>query len=389
MALSAKRDRWRTTNSYVVTNAQCSGAGAYDVVLSNYLGSVTSSVAQLTVVAPPQLTVPLTNQNVLAGDSPTFVVVATNQCGGGFGYQWQLNGSTIAEATTNSYTRTNAQPADSGAYSVIVSTLAGIITNTAILTVTLPLQANYSAGPTNGYAPLTVFFTNLSTSATSYLWDFGDGNTTILVNPSNVYTNPGIYTVSLSAISGSGTNTLIRTNYIIVLSPPELVVSPALIDFGLIATGTTAQANLVVSNAGSAVLNGLATIGSGPFAVVSGSPFHLNPAQSANVSVSFSPAASGSYSNVVAFSSNRGDATNSLVGHAINAPVIIQPWLSGDNFVLSFSTTTGFNYVVQFKNLLNDPAWQSLQTFPGDGTVKTVSNSVSSASQRLYRLSVQ
>src|SRR6185436_13059103 len=38
----------------------------------------------------------------------------------------------------------------------------------------VPLAA-FSAGPTNGLAPLAVSFTNLSTGATSYSWNFGDG----------------------------------------------------------------------------------------------------------------------------------------------------------------------------------------------------------------------
>ncbi|MCF8379576.1 MAG: DUF2271 domain-containing protein [Bacteroidales bacterium] len=46
---------------------------------------------------------------------------------------------------------------------------------------------------------LTVNFTNNSTNATSYLWDFGDGNTSIENNPSHTYAAPGSYSVSLTA----------------------------------------------------------------------------------------------------------------------------------------------------------------------------------------------
>src|SRR5690606_16182705 len=42
-------------------------------------------------------------------------------------------------------------------------------------------------------------FTNLSEQATSYLWDFGDGNTSTLENPTHNYTTAGTYTVNLTA----------------------------------------------------------------------------------------------------------------------------------------------------------------------------------------------
>jgi PKD repeat protein len=47
-----------------------------------------------------------------------------------------------------------------------------------------------------GYAPLTVLFTDSSTGTiTQHLWDFGDGNTSTEQNPEHVYSNPGFYFV--------------------------------------------------------------------------------------------------------------------------------------------------------------------------------------------------
>lgn len=48
---------------------------------------------------------------------------------------------------------------------------------------------------------LTVTFNNTSTSATSYLWDFGDGSTSTAKNPVHTYASEGSYTVKLSAIN--------------------------------------------------------------------------------------------------------------------------------------------------------------------------------------------
>src|SRR6185503_7957658 len=44
-----------TASSYTRTNAQCAHAGSYQVVVANSLGSTTSSVAILSVVAPPSI----------------------------------------------------------------------------------------------------------------------------------------------------------------------------------------------------------------------------------------------------------------------------------------------------------------------------------------------
>jgi uncharacterized repeat protein (TIGR03803 family) len=82
-----------------------------------------------------------------------------------------------------------------------------------------PPVALVTAGPTNGVAPLSVIFTNLSTGATNYAWAFGDGNVSALANPTNTYTNAGTYSVTLTAVGPGGTNQLTLTNYIVVTNP--------------------------------------------------------------------------------------------------------------------------------------------------------------------------
>ncbi|MEM8525571.1 MAG: PKD domain-containing protein [Bacteroidota bacterium] len=47
-------------------------------------------------------------------------------------------------------------------------------------------------------------FTNTSTDATSYLWDFGDGNTSTEESPTHVYETPDMYTVTLEVTSDVG-----------------------------------------------------------------------------------------------------------------------------------------------------------------------------------------
>lgn len=59
-------------------------------------------------------------------------------------------------------------------------------------------NAEFIADQTIGCAPFTVTFDNFSSASDSYLWDFGNGNTTSVVEePTITYTSPGTYTVKL------------------------------------------------------------------------------------------------------------------------------------------------------------------------------------------------
>jgi PKD repeat protein len=85
--------------------------------------------------------------------------------------------------------------------------------------------ANFSGNPTSGTAPLTVYFTDLSTNnPTSWAWDFQNNGSTDSTsqNPSFQYTSAGQYTVKLTATNAAGSDEEIKTNYITVtaLQPP-------------------------------------------------------------------------------------------------------------------------------------------------------------------------
>jgi len=68
--------------------------------------------------------------------------------------------------------------------------------------------------------PFTVAYNNLSSNATIYLWDFGDGVTSSQVNPTHVYTNYGNFTVSLIADEGvCGADTSEKSAYVIINEP--------------------------------------------------------------------------------------------------------------------------------------------------------------------------
>lgn len=89
---------------------------------------------------------------------------------------------------------------------------------------TAQLQADFSASPTTGCAPLRVSFSNLSPTGSgySYEWDFGNGSVSTASNPNTVYVNPGSYTVTLRVQYGGETVSTTKENFIVVGALPEV-----------------------------------------------------------------------------------------------------------------------------------------------------------------------
>jgi endonuclease/exonuclease/phosphatase family metal-dependent hydrolase len=123
-----------TASTYSITNIQTTNAGDYTVVVTNAFGSITSSVATLTINASPIITTNPQNQTVTVGANASFTVAANGAAP--LSYQWRFNNTNISGANATNYTRTNAQLADAGNYTVVVTNSAGSVTSAvAVLTV--------------------------------------------------------------------------------------------------------------------------------------------------------------------------------------------------------------------------------------------------------------
>jgi PKD repeat protein len=97
--------------------------------------------------------------------------------------------------------------------------------------VPLPPSAAFSGAPTSGVVPMMVTFTNLSSNATNYVWNFGDGNmlsTGSNTNVTDTYTNAGSYTVILTAYGPGGISALTNSAYIVVTTPSSTNAVPDL-----------------------------------------------------------------------------------------------------------------------------------------------------------------
>lgn len=78
-----------------------------------------------------------------------------------------------------------------------------------------PPQAVFTADPRAGQLPLAVQFTDTSIGTpTSWLWNFGDGESSDQRNPQHTYKNPGLYSVSLTVRNQYGTGQKTEAGFI-------------------------------------------------------------------------------------------------------------------------------------------------------------------------------
>ena len=96
---------------------------------------------------------------------------------------------------------------------------------------------DFTATPTTGVIPTwTCTFTDTTTnSPTTWAWDFGDGGTSTLQNPTHNYTTVGTYNVKLTASNSYGSNTMMK--YSFVVSSPVVTILPAIIQYPLSVIG--------------------------------------------------------------------------------------------------------------------------------------------------------
>ncbi|HEY6503989.1 MAG TPA: PKD domain-containing protein [Chitinophagaceae bacterium] len=142
-------------------------------------------------------------------------------------YQWDFGDGNTSAASNPVHTYI-AQ----GTYPVklVITTSTGctdsIVINNAVRVGSKPV-ADLSAAPTPVCAYQPVQFTDLSVPADEWLWNFGDAVTSALQNPSHTYIDTGYFSVTLVATNNGCGDTIVRPNYIQVLSPIARFTSAA------------------------------------------------------------------------------------------------------------------------------------------------------------------
>jgi PKD repeat protein len=163
-----------------------------------------------------------------SGNAPLEVHFTGNATGGKFpyAYSWDFNdGGTSSESNP---THTYSQAGTYLASLAVSDSLGATVGATAHVTAnTPPLQiVSCSASPTSGSIPLAVNFSVTATGGTGaygYAWNFGDGGSSTLQNPSHTYSTPGQYAGVITVTSGTQTQSC--TTSTISVTCPDLVVA--------------------------------------------------------------------------------------------------------------------------------------------------------------------
>jgi autotransporter-associated beta strand protein len=127
-------------STYIYYSNPAYVADRFNYTLSDGRGGAATGVVQIAkgIALAPSISAGPESLAVTAGQNATFTVSAAGTQP--LSYQWRFNTADIAGATASVYTRSNAQPADAGSYSVVVSNVAGaVISSNALLTVTQPI----------------------------------------------------------------------------------------------------------------------------------------------------------------------------------------------------------------------------------------------------------
>ena len=204
-------------------------------------------------------------------------------------------------------------------YTILVTNAGPGIAFSTIVTDTLPGSVVFlSATPSEGSC-----VTDGLGRVICNLQDMTNGTAatiTVVVNAPSVGVLTNIAQVNaFSPDPNPANNTAV--NFDSVVTSLNFVVTPASQNYGSVLTGTTAQLSFIVTNGSGVTLNGTATVGGAPFSIVSGSPFSVASLGSTNVVVSFAPASTASFTDLVVFATNIGNSTNQVVGAGAAVPV--------------------------------------------------------------------
>ncbi len=203
------------------------GSGTPSIEWSNNMvdgQAFTPSQTEIYVVTGTSANGCVTTDTVVVNVNPLPVISAGNPQTVCVGQQVTLSGSGAGPGGTYSWDNGVQNGIPFSVYSTQTYTLTGTDANgcvgqSQVIITGLPIpDAIFSPDVTTGAIPLTVNFTNSSTNATSYIWDFGNNNsenTNSLAATSATYSTIGVYTVWLVASNGyceDSTSTIININ---------------------------------------------------------------------------------------------------------------------------------------------------------------------------------
>lgn len=350
-----------STNYFLSINSiQPSQQGSYQVIVGNAFGSVTSAVAQVTVLVPPSITSQSANTNVPAGKTFSLFVNAAGSSP--FTYRWIFENSTIAGATNSTLTIANAQSVNEGIYRAVVANTVGSVTGAVISVRVTPSAPMIVSNPVSLTLPASsnaLFSVSAIGSPTlSYQWFFN--NAPIPGAAASQYalsgiqsSNAGNYQVVVTNSLGSVTSSVAM----LVVTPmaPYFVTQPvgASVSAGSSRTFTGlangsqpisyqwqhAGTNLPGDTLASLTINNLGLNDSGAYTLLASNTVNVSTSAVAQLTVYQNPTLLQPLTNQVVDVSN----TVMLAVNAIGSPTLAYAWqlngvpIAGTNATLTVS----------------------------------------------------
>jgi len=154
--------------------------------------------------------------NPVTGISPLSVAFQDLSAGRPSSWSWDFGDGTLSNQQNPTHVY-NLPGQHSVSLTVSNADGQSSITKTDFITVDTP-QLDFLASTTQGSPALLVDFSDLTQGPMlqSWLWDFGDGQSSTAQNPSHIYASDGAFSVSLTVSNPYGTSTLQKPYYIVV-----------------------------------------------------------------------------------------------------------------------------------------------------------------------------
>jgi PKD repeat protein len=222
------------TGSSIQTNPvhSYSDSGVYTVTLTLYGDTVTSKTRTDYIVVYETGPSADFTATPTSGPGPLEVAFTDTSVGNITTWYWSFG---------DGYTSTEQNPVHTyntgGTYYDVLLTVSGpdgIDTELKLDYITVgtpPPKAEFTADRQGGSSPVTVKFTDMSTGdITEWLWEFGDGETSVEQNPTHVYSGPdgSKFTVSLTVSGPGGNDTETKIDYIFIFYWPPHAEKPVI-----------------------------------------------------------------------------------------------------------------------------------------------------------------
>jgi hypothetical protein len=202
------------TNYFLsLTSVQPSQQGGYQVVVANSAGTITSTVANVTVLMAPSITNQSASTSVLAGQPLNLWVAASGTAPVSYG--WYFQNAVISGATSSNLMISNAQQTNEGIYQVVVTNSVGAATSAVMFVRVDPAGPTIVSNPSSLTLPAssnaTFAVTAVGSQTLSYQWYFNAapiaGATAAQLTLSGVQSgNAGSYYVIVSNAIGTATS---------------------------------------------------------------------------------------------------------------------------------------------------------------------------------------